>query len=63
MSYCYAHFGCHYMVGGNKVEDGYGGFDLSRHSDSSSLVVMVNMVGASGGCSLAVDIRGKTCGD
>lgn len=31
---CDAYCGDYYVVGGNKVEDSYGGFDLSCHLDS-----------------------------
>ena len=50
------------MVWGNKVKDSFGGFNPGYHLDSLSGVMVGTMVGMSGGCSLAVDMRGKTCG-
>lgn len=62
-THCDAHYGRHYVVGGNRVEDSYKDFYLSHRLDSSSLVVVDNMVGTSDGGSLAIDMTDRTCRD
>ena len=62
-NHCCAHLGHHYVMGSNKAEDSYRGFDLSHYLDSLSLVVVDNMVGTSNGGSLGVDMKDKTYED
>lgn len=61
---CYAHFGYHYLVEDNKVDDSYADLDLSHQLDSPVQVVVGNMVCTTDGSSLVVvDMGGDKCGD
>ena len=56
--------GAHWDVfGGNRVEDSHEGFDRSYQCGCLSGVVVGNIGGTSGDCSLVVDMGGKTRGD